>query len=92
MQNLHAGADVACLAFAKPARVYDCLDLVDIGCCKRSNVREAGVQILHYDIYAGIRALCSKSYGDEQLPRFIVGERAARIRVCLFQAFDHFKR
>ena len=91
-QYLHAGADIARLAGAQPARMHDLLNIIHIRRGQRLDVRIFFIQLFHHYIDARICTLGRKAQADQELPRLIVIERTARVGVLALEPVNDFQR
>ena len=92
VQHLHAGGNIPGLAVAKPARLHNLRDLLHRRVRKSFDGWKLCIEQRRSLIHPFVRALCCEPHTHQQLPCIVVGKRAVRIRIFIFQARDNFER
>ena len=88
-QNPHTGADISRFAFPKPARSYDCFNLLWICFCQCIYIWKLCIQIFYNNIDSLICTLCCQTHSYQKLPRLtvVIIERTIRIRIRRAKSF-----
>ena len=82
-QLFHAGADVSRLALAKTAGMDNLFDVVNRCLRQRIDIGEFLVELLYDHIYPRVRTLRRKPHTHQQLPRLVILQTTAGLRVLL---------